>query len=176
MKYCSVIGESVGLAVSLPVTGAQRSRSRSHVTSDGQSASMSRFRADSGTCDQILLSVRRLSERCCLVSMGRPLWRDVGSVIYHSGSVAIYQYLHQAFTMYMQYIQSFFQSRLGTTDYVLLVNISSNYRSSLDTWKVVQMTAAKFKPFILSVWGFALSNSAYIFIFMIMNDFWLSSA
>jgi hypothetical protein len=55
---------------------------QSHVTTDGQSASMSRCRARSGTCDQILLSVRRLlSESCCLVSVGRPLWREVGSVI-----------------------------------------------------------------------------------------------
>jgi hypothetical protein len=33
------------------------------------------------------------------------------------------------------------------------------------------MTAAKFKPFMFSVWDFALSNIAYIFILMIVNDF-----
>jgi hypothetical protein len=33
------------------------------------------------------------------------------------------------------------------------------------------MTAAKFKPLIFSVSGFALSNVAYIFIFMILDDF-----
>jgi hypothetical protein len=39
-----------------------------------QSVSMSRCRTHSGTCDQILLSVRRLSsESCCLVSVGRTL-------------------------------------------------------------------------------------------------------
>jgi hypothetical protein len=43
---------------------------------------MSRYRAHSGTCDQILLSVRRLfHESCCLVSVGRLLWRKVRSVI-----------------------------------------------------------------------------------------------
>jgi hypothetical protein len=43
-----------------------------------------------GTCDQILLSVRRLFfESCCLVSVGRPLWREVGSVICHSQSIVI---------------------------------------------------------------------------------------
>jgi hypothetical protein len=43
---------------------------RSYFTTDGQSVSMSRYRAHSGTCDQILLSVRRLfSESCCLVSV-----------------------------------------------------------------------------------------------------------
>jgi hypothetical protein len=35
--------------------------------------------------------------------------------------------------MYIQYIQNFFWSRLGTADYALLVTISSNYHSSLDT-------------------------------------------
>jgi hypothetical protein len=109
-----------------------------------QSVSMSRHRAHSGTCDQILLSVwRLLSKSFCLVSVGRPLWRQVGSVICHSQSVVIYQYLHQAFTLHMfyssamyilvQYIQGFFQSRLGIADYALLVIMSSNYRSSLDT-------------------------------------------
>jgi hypothetical protein len=34
---------------------------------------------------------------------------------------------------YIQYIQSFIQSSLSTADYAVLVIISSNYRSSLDT-------------------------------------------
>jgi hypothetical protein len=50
--------------------------SRSHVTADDQSVSMPRYRAHSGTCDQILLSVQRLfSESCCLVSVMCPLTR-----------------------------------------------------------------------------------------------------
>jgi hypothetical protein len=98
-----------------------------------QSGNTSRFRAHSGTCDQILLSVRRLlSESCCRVSVGHPLWQEVGSVICQSQSIAVYQCLHQGFTfhvfyssaVYVQYIQSFFQSQLGTADYALLVNIS----------------------------------------------------
>jgi hypothetical protein len=44
-----------------------------------------------------------------------------------------------------------------------------------DTWTVVHVTAAKFKPLIFSVGGFASSSVAYIFIIMIMNDFCLSS-
>jgi hypothetical protein len=45
---------------------------------------------------------------------------------------------------------------------------------SLDTWTVVYMTVAEFKPFMFSVWGFALSNITYIFIFifMIVNEKW----
>jgi hypothetical protein len=38
------------------------------------------------------------------------------------------------------------------------------------------MTAAKFKPFMSSVWGFASSNIAYIYIFTIVHDFCSSSA
>jgi hypothetical protein len=38
------------------------------------------------------------------------------------------------------------------------------------------MTAAKFKPLILSVPGFALSNVANIFFFMILDDFCLLPA
>jgi hypothetical protein len=64
-------------------SGPSVRRSLSHATTDGQSVSMSRCRAHSGTCDQILLSVRRLLSES-LVSVGRPLWREVGSVICHS--------------------------------------------------------------------------------------------
>jgi hypothetical protein len=39
------------------------------------------------TCDQILI----LSEFCCLVSLGRPLWREVGSVSCQSLSSVIVQ-------------------------------------------------------------------------------------
>jgi hypothetical protein len=53
---------------------------RSVSQSVSQSVSMSRYRAHSGTCDQILFSVRRLfSESCCFVSVGRPLWWEVSS-------------------------------------------------------------------------------------------------
>jgi hypothetical protein len=45
-----------------------------------------------------------------------------------------------------------------------------------NTWTVVHVAAAKFKSASVSVWGSALSNIAYIFIFMIMNDISLSSA
>jgi hypothetical protein len=38
------------------------------------------------------------------------------------------------------------------------------------------MTAAKFKSFMFSVWGFALSDIAYISIFRVVNSFCLSPA
>jgi hypothetical protein len=67
----------------------------------------------------------------------------------------IYIYIYIYIYTHTHTHTSFFQSRLGTADYALLVTISSNYRSSLDTWTVVQLPAFKFKPFVVSVWGFA---------------------
>jgi hypothetical protein len=69
-----------------PFTLCSLRRSRSYFTADSQSVSqsvsMSRCRAHSGPCDQILLSVRRLlSEICGIFSVGRPLWREDGSAI-----------------------------------------------------------------------------------------------
>jgi hypothetical protein len=58
------------------------SQSQSYFVIDSLSVSTSWYQAHSGTCDQILRSVRRLfSEICCLVFLGRPLWQEVGSVI-----------------------------------------------------------------------------------------------
>jgi hypothetical protein len=49
--------------------------------------------------------------------------------------------------MYIQCIQGFFHSKLGTADYALVTS-SLHYKDSLDTWIVIHMTAAKFKPLI----------------------------
>jgi hypothetical protein len=90
-----------------PLT-AWRSQGRSYITTDSQSVSqyvvMPSRRNHSGTYDQIFLSVwGLLSESCCLVSVGRPVWQEVGSVICHSQSAVIYQYLHQGFTFHLQF-------------------------------------------------------------------------
>jgi hypothetical protein len=54
----------------------------SYFMTDGQSVSMSWYRAHSKTFDQILLPVGMLlSETCGLVSVERPLWREDGSAI-----------------------------------------------------------------------------------------------
>jgi hypothetical protein len=50
-----------------------------------------------------------LSEGCCLVSVGRPLRREVGSVICHFQSIVICQYLHQAFTLQVFYSSIYIQ-------------------------------------------------------------------
>jgi hypothetical protein len=48
---------------------------------------------------------------------------------------------------------------LGTADYALVTSSLRN-NDGLVTWTVIHMTAAKFKPLIFSVSGFALSNVA----------------
>jgi hypothetical protein len=48
--------------------------------------------------------------------------------------------------------------------------------TAVDTWTVVNMTAAKFKLFVFPVSGFALSNRANIFVFMILYDFCMMPA
>jgi hypothetical protein len=45
------------------------------------------------------------------------------------------------------------------------------YNYSLVTGKVVSLTAAKFKPLIFSMSGFALSYAGKMFILMILYDF-----
>jgi hypothetical protein len=56
-------------------------RSRSYFTTDSQSVRLG-IEYPCGTCDQILHPVGMLlSEICCLVSAGRPLWREDGSTI-----------------------------------------------------------------------------------------------
>jgi hypothetical protein len=47
------------------------------------------------------------------------------------------------------------------------------YNGSLVTWFVVSLTTAKFKPLILSVYGFALSYTANMCILKILYDFCL---
>jgi hypothetical protein len=68
----------------LPVTLSYRellcSQSQSHFTTDSQSVCLSWCRAPCGAHDQIFNSVESYSS----VHMGRPLWREVGSVICQS--------------------------------------------------------------------------------------------
>jgi hypothetical protein len=47
---------------------------------------MSRYRTHSETCDQIFCP-KVVSKSCSLVSVGRPLWREVGSMICYSKSI-----------------------------------------------------------------------------------------
>jgi hypothetical protein len=47
------------------------------------------------------------------------------------------------------------------------------YNGSLVIWTVVCLTATKFNPLVLSVLGFALSNIANIYIFVVLYDFCL---
>jgi hypothetical protein len=89
----------------------RQSQSQSHITTDDQSASISWFRTHSGTCNQILLLVRRLMpEGCCLVFVGRLLWREVGSVFCQSQPVVICKNVHLVFTQFSDIYQIYTRS------------------------------------------------------------------
>jgi hypothetical protein len=90
----------------------------SHVMTDGwSSVSMSWLRAHCGTCGQILI----LSEFCCLAYVGRPLWREVGSVSCRSLSAVIVH--RQVFFTRHVFVYTIYarrsQSRLSTADHAL---------------------------------------------------------
>jgi hypothetical protein len=93
----------------------------SHVTTDGRSVSTFWCRAHCGNCDQILI----LSEICCLVSVGRPLWREVGPVSCRSPSAVIvhrqFFCLFFHFTCHTFYVYTIYarpsQPRLSTADH-----------------------------------------------------------
>jgi hypothetical protein len=72
-----------------------------HVTTDGQSVNTSWRLAQLGTCDQILI----LSEFRCVVFVGRPLWREVGSVSCQSLSARI---VHCQFFLLFSFVCFFF--------------------------------------------------------------------
>jgi hypothetical protein len=76
------------------------------------------------------------------------------------------RYLQNYQIINVQYVQGLFSVQ---AQYNRLCPISSSFRynGSLDTWTVVCLTAAKFKPLVFPVSGFALSNVANIFIIMI---------
>jgi hypothetical protein len=58
--------------------------SQSHVTTDGRSVSMSWCQVQSGTFDQRYVFFFTFLNVTVLSYLGRPLWREVGSVICQS--------------------------------------------------------------------------------------------
>jgi hypothetical protein len=126
-------------------------KSQGHVTTDGQSVSMSRCWARSRNCDQILLSLwRLLSEICHLVFLTRGWVCHLSVSVYRNLSVCtlrIYVSCAWQFSNVYAIHTNFYQSWLGTADYALLVTSNSHYKD-IDTWTVIQMTSAKFKPLI----------------------------
>jgi hypothetical protein len=101
-----------------------------------------------------------LSESCCVVSVGPPLWREVGSVSCQSLSsmfspLSKIQYnLHC--TCHMFYVYAIYTRLLSAQAQYSRSCQNLRYNSSLDTWTAVRLTAAKFKPLMFSVLGFSL--------------------
>jgi hypothetical protein len=104
---------------------------------------------------------------------GRPLWREDGSVVCESQSAVLRQ-LSLCTVIYILYVlhdNTIYTWPLSVrVQYSRLCPISGSFRynGSLVTWTVVCLTAAKFKPLVFSVTGFALSNCANVFIIMIL--------
>jgi hypothetical protein len=108
---------------------AKQRLSWSPVTTGGQSVSTSSCRAHCGTCDQILIP----SEIYCLVCVGRPLWREVGSV--HSQSLLAVIIHRQVFPIFFFV---FFQAQYSRSYSIIC---SLNYNSSYNklrqlAWKI----------------------------------------
>jgi hypothetical protein len=88
-------------------------------------------------------------ESCCPVYMGRPLWREDGSVFCQGQSIichlSVYTYYlqHDIYQLiYVQYVQGLCQSKLGTADYALLIVATAttavshlNGPPNLPTWR-----------------------------------------
>jgi hypothetical protein len=81
----SQIWDSPNLEGQVPIFISHRSQSQSqsYITTDSQAVSMSWCRAQSGTFDQRPYFFVFFFKVTVLCYLGRPLWRDVGSVICH---------------------------------------------------------------------------------------------
>jgi hypothetical protein len=106
--------------------------------------------------------------------MGRPLWREVGSVVCHSQSlsqVSVYTYIKITYNVQeVNNLHTIFTRPLSVqAQYSKLCPITSSFRynGSLVTWTVVCLTAAKFKPLVFPVSGFALYPSKWRAVYVI---------
>jgi hypothetical protein len=64
----------------------------------------------------------------------------------------------------------------GVVQQIMPILLTLSYNGNLVTWTVVRFTAAKFKPLIFSMLGFALSYETNILVFMILYDLCLLPA
>jgi hypothetical protein len=168
-------------------------QSQSHITTDSQSASQSWCQAPSGAQDQIFVTVRHLRFSSMWGALsdeatGLSFVVVIVSSTWHLYLQVYFVFILQSFIkslipcgyilftvlyvtlvyMYVQYMQSLCQCRLGTAGCAR--TRSSCYNSCLVTWTVVHLTAVKFKPLIFSVSGFSCSSVVNICIFVILYD------
>jgi hypothetical protein len=93
---------------------SNRFQSQSHVTTDGQSVSMSWCQVHSGTCDQILFSVWKL---LCCWEVGSVSCQSVSQCLVHCQRFNIIYIVNVTCFKYMQYILYVCQHRLSTADH-----------------------------------------------------------
>jgi hypothetical protein len=123
-----------------------------------------------------------LSESCCFLCGGALSDERSGlSLVSHCQQYLVHRHNFILFTFYMSHM--FYDYTVYTKPLSAqaqysrsCIIICSLRYNSLDTWTVVRLTVAKFKPLIFSVLGFALSYVANICIFMILYDFCLLPA
>jgi hypothetical protein len=150
--------------------------SRSYVKTDGQSASMSRFRAHSGTCDKILLSVRKLLSERCVLSLWGALSDERSGLSCNSQSAAMYRYLYQGFTCHVFYSSAMLVYTIHTELFSVPARYSRHLTSRIITtvevcWsskllydlRSVSMSSYRaplwdLRPDITSCWNVAVSN------------------
>jgi hypothetical protein len=139
--------------------------SQSHVTPDDQSVSPSWCRGPSGSHDRILITGWHLVfcryrapplTRGRVLVIVRPLLVNIYRFTCNAHVCDIYIYIYIYIYMSVQAENSRSCSFLS----------SLGYNGSLVIWTVVRLTAAKFKPLVLSMPGFALSNVSNICIFV----------
>jgi hypothetical protein len=72
------------------------------------------------------------------------------------------------YNMYKAYVSP------GWEQQIMLFLSSLGYNGSLVIWTVVCLPVTKFKPLVLSVPGFVLSNIANIYIYFPFTTYWVS--
>jgi hypothetical protein len=118
----------------------------------------------SGAYDQIFITVRQLQACWCgalSLTTGRACrLPESQSAVTSLLSVCTIYILHVIKCMYLYTAYTGPLSVQAQYIWSCPIISSSCYNSSLATWRVVFLKAAKFKPFIFPVSGFALSNVA----------------
>jgi hypothetical protein len=158
-------------------------RVKSHVTTDGQSASLSCNKASIWGLSPVLYYcqtvVDLLMRWCGALSLTRGrvcrLLESQLAVISLLSVCPIYIF---NVIKYMYVCTTCTRPLSAQAQYSRSWPIISRscYNSSLVTWTVVCLTAPKFKPLIFPVSGFVFSNVANVCIFMILDDFCLLPA
>jgi glucose-6-phosphate-specific signal transduction histidine kinase len=155
-----------------PSSGAEMTRSESESHYDWQSVSHSWCQAPSRTHNQILVLCDDCYDLCLLDApcLMRGWVCHLSEVSVFFILLSLYRVIYMSVygeNMHNRYRPLSIQALWSR---LCLILLSLCYDSCLVTWTVVSLTAAKFKPVILSMLGFTLSYIANICADMILYD------